>query len=1095
MRNASNDFRQEIDNDNRNYLCQAIITLINGEILEVDNTDIWFGGVSVDDNVSDSSSFTSLGSVIINSASLIINNIDDDYSSYDFKGAIIFIKIGLNIDEEVEYIPMFSGIINNATYSGSLITLDCLDNMTKFDKPYINTQLEYPATLGNIIYSACTECSVPLAPSMESTFPNHDLEVSLTIDSSTTYREVISKVAELAGCFTRCNSSGELELKWFNSVDINIDEESDLDGGIFDSSSPYSSGDTADGGSFNPWNNDSTFDGGTLADKSKIHIIDSLSSQDIGTDDITITGIRITFINTTKQSKNEDTVLTYDYGTDDYIIKIENNPFITKENVDFIGRFLWSRFAGLTFRKASISHLSNPIIEAGDVAVVIDRKQNRYPILITNTIFKTGSYQQTTCAAETQVRNNATQYTQEEKNYETLTEAINAKAGLYETHQAEPGGGYKYYLHDNPKLDESTVLIEVTVEGIRVSPDSGTTWYGLTVDGNFIGNIMSVIGINFDWGTGGTLTLGGQDNVNGNLIVKDENNNIIGTWNNTGITFNTGVLQSADYEYESGTYSIAGMCIDLVNKFIRSTNYSLLNGTLYASGASLEGSLVTRQSNRVTSISGGSIRFYVTEDGIDYQSARIFPGNWISDYTGSDNTGIAFYVEPKASYLAFGHNDGQGSNYVDFMINNGLNPGSGNYIERIRVFAKIRTNSDIISNNRIFTSGAIYACADTTSSADVSNYYWHSMFLAVTTDGSNQGVLRCNYSDSEDKTVYTKKDIINVDLTNGDITYSSGKFNGPVILRHGGIINENSYEDGGKRTYSTSGMYATMTTAAVKEGASLNNAIWLYYNADTDVAEFNYRSNANGTSITRTIAKCDSNGNITLQGSFDTIVYSINNCFASSKERNLSNAVWIYYDENTDKGSLLYRSNASGTSITRTLIEGLSDGTVSLPYTTTFGNQIKPDEDGNTSNTVGRSDARWYQVWSTSFNFTTGVYINYNATNDYIYASKTIQQASDENLKNIFEYDLRYDTLIDRLEPIVYTWKDSASNKQHVGLGARKTKKLLDELKLTDSGFVGIDLDEDGNETYSIDYSELSVMLLHTVQTLKAKIEELERRL
>lgn len=140
---------------------------------------------------------------------------------------------------------------------------------------------------------------------------------------------------------------------------------------------------------------------------------------------------------------------------------------------------------------------------------------------------------------------------------------------------------------------------------------------------------------------------------------------------------------------------------------------------------------------------------------------------------------------------------------------------------------------------------------------------------------------------------------------------------------------------------------------------------------------------------------------------------------------------------------------------------------------------------------LGASDARWYQVWSTSFNFVTGVYINYDSTNDYIYASKTIHQASDEHLKDIRPYDDGYDTLLEQLEPFAYTWKDHPNGKEMVGLGARKTAQLLDDLGLQNSGFVGVNKDDQGNEIYSIDYQELSVMLLHAYQKQKAEVDKL----
>lgn len=151
---------------------------------------------------------------------------------------------------------------------------------------------------------------------------------------------------------------------------------------------------------------------------------------------------------------------------------------------------------------------------------------------------------------------------------------------------------------------------------------------------------------------------------------------------------------------------------------------------------------------------------------------------------------------------------------------------------------------------------------------------------------------------------------------------------------------------------------------------------------------------------------------------------------------------------------------------------------------------------------LGASDSRYYQVWTSSLNFATGAYITYYVTNDYIYSSKTINQASDERLKDIKPYNDKYDDIIDVLEPIIYTWKDHPDGAEYVGLGARKTAALLDGFGLENSGFVGIGEDDKGEEVYGIDYNELSVMLLHKVQkqqeeinTLKAQLDAVLKRL
>lgn len=104
-------------------------------------------------------------------------------------------------------------------------------------------------------------------------------------------------------------------------------------------------------------------------------------------------------------------------------------------------------------------------------------------------------------------------------------------------------------------------------------------------------------------------------------------------------------------------------------------------------------------------------------------------------------------------------------------------------------------------------------------------------------------------------------------------------------------------------------------------------------------------------------------------------------------------------------------------------------------------------------------------------------------------SAQTVTQRSDETLKNIREYETAYDDVLDELEPISFTWKEDDTS-QHVGLGARRTRQLLEEHGIDNAGFV-----VDRNDIYSINYSELSVMLLKRVQDQTKQIKDLSERL
>ena len=108
----------------------------------------------------------------------------------------------------------------------------------------------------------------------------------------------------------------------------------------------------------------------------------------------------------------------------------------------------------------------------------------------------------------------------------------------------------------------------------------------------------------------------------------------------------------------------------------------------------------------------------------------------------------------------------------------------------------------------------------------------------------------------------------------------------------------------------------------------------------------------------------------------------------------------------------------------------------------------------------------------------------------------SLTQRSDERLKDFQEWDCRYDSILDNVEPQLYTWKENPDKRVHVGLSAQKLKKAIEDEGITDSGIVTED------EYLSIAYTELPLLMLRkikkqqeTIETLEAKVESLERKL
>lgn len=530
MRNVSNAFRNELYNDNRNYVVSCDITFSDGTKKTVTNAQIWSGGFKVEDSVSGSNNFE-IGAAIVGKFTLVLNNIYDDYSDYDFYGAEISnVKCGLKLpDGTTESVRFGEYTVDEPKYNGSIITLSCLDNMSKFDRPYSESNLTYPATLGQIVRDACNICDVMLA-SDSAAFDNDDYVVDGRPDDNTTFREVLSWVGQISCHWLKCNNNGQLSLRWYDR------ETYDNLFGIYDAGNFNDDieKDTVDAGTFaNPSDGD-VIDFGTFSDSKKYHHIYSTTSTDMSTDDVTITGIRVTERAPEDAEDQEDIV--YQYGEDGYVLGIEGNELIQSGKGSQVASYLGGKIVGLTFRPLSLTCLSDPTIESGDLAIFTDRKGRSYKTLITSTTFQAKNYQKVSCDAESPSKKNASRISKYTKVYqdlknnlkrqktaweqaiEDLDNRLTNSSGLYSTIEQQEDGSNIYYLHDKPTLEESEIVWKMTAEAWGVSTNGGETWNGgMTVDGDVIARILTSIGVNADWINTGALVI--QD-ADGNIMFR-----------------------------------------------------------------------------------------------------------------------------------------------------------------------------------------------------------------------------------------------------------------------------------------------------------------------------------------------------------------------------------------------------------------------------------------------------------------------------------------------------------------------------------------------------------------------------------------------
>ena len=584
MINASKEFRSTIKN-RTNFIETAKITFKDGRVLNLNQEDFSISGNAVSDSAG-STSFP-LGVAVGKIVRIEIFNDNDRLSSYDFYEAVIDLRLSLELSENTEVLNYGTyTVIEPETY-GETVIVQAMDNMYKADKDY-STSLNFPVSLGAAMLDSAQTCGVTL---LTTTFKNDNFMIQQAPEGIT-HRTFWAMAAMIACGFARINYNGQLCI---NSYDFSAFNEgiADLDGGIFDSDTPYSSGDDADGGTFNPWNTGYEYDSGLFSQMENYHVFYDFGTLTVATDDVVITGIETTVDETRYLSGNEG-----------YTLSIENQLISGQEQsaIDLIAQSI----VGIRFRPFEGEHIAYPLAEFGDLAYIIDRKNNAYQTILTDVDFEFSNVTTFKCSAESPLRNSSkynSQLTQaivtarkeaqsQISNYDqavqNMTSILANSLGMFETYVETENGGRITYQHNKPLLEESDIIWEKSEQGFRVSTDGGDTWNsGITADGNVVVNVLSAIGITFDWARGGTLTLGGSGNGNGLLRILDSSGTQIGYTDNTGVHFDKGVLSGA---------TVTGGNV---------SGTTITGGTI--SGTTITGATVTGSTVNGTNVTGGTI--------------------------------------------------------------------------------------------------------------------------------------------------------------------------------------------------------------------------------------------------------------------------------------------------------------------------------------------------------------------------------------------------------------------------------------------------------------------------------------------------------
>lgn len=573
MISASKDFKEKLK-DGAGIVNYADVTLSNGTVLHLEPKDFMIGGCQIEDKTTDGK--FGVGFVIGKTCSLKIANHNEHFSQYDFFNSIIYLYVALMLDDgRIEKIRKGKYYATVPETPGNIIEISAVDDMYKLDRDYSSSRTTYPATLQTIISDACLDCGIPIGFHQ---FDNMNYTVQKKPEKAT-YRQVVSYACQIAGYNARIDNDGYMQLIWYNTDALDVYT---YIGGDFKT---YPHNTIIYGGNFKDYSTDRIIRGATFSEPVPEHIF-RIKSLEVHTDDVQITGVRVV--------GDEEVVALF--GEEGYVIEVNGNPFVNgkeREVADYLG----GRMVGMMFRPLSAQVLNNPLYEPFDVIRVSDVKGNVYNSVLNSISYAIGGYTSIACEAENPIRQGSTyvsaaaqavvearrntekQLTTYDKAVQNMNQLAANAMGFHTTYEDQPDGSRITYIHDKPTLAESRTIYKQTIDGFFISTDGGQSYTaGFDKNGNSVVNILYAIGIVCDWIRGGTLTLGGNNNVNGVLEILDRYGRTIGEWNEDGIIATRGTF-SGKLDAATGTF-LGSITSNSGGYYVKIDNGSFLGGAI-----------------------------------------------------------------------------------------------------------------------------------------------------------------------------------------------------------------------------------------------------------------------------------------------------------------------------------------------------------------------------------------------------------------------------------------------------------------------------------------------------------------------------------
>ncbi len=164
-----------------------------------------------------------IGCAVATTAEIVIEE-----TKYSFKNKEFTLYIGLLLDDDsIEYVPCGVYTVRTVSTKDRLTTLNVADRMYRADKVY-KTQLRFPAAADKVMNEICRALNAPYdIDGLE------NISLPFAPSAKATMREVIGKIAMLAGCNAVFDRLGSLKFKWYEDsgyvTDLDFIDDPEID--------------------------------------------------------------------------------------------------------------------------------------------------------------------------------------------------------------------------------------------------------------------------------------------------------------------------------------------------------------------------------------------------------------------------------------------------------------------------------------------------------------------------------------------------------------------------------------------------------------------------------------------------------------------------------------------------------------------------------------------------------------------------------------------------------------------------------------------------------------------------------------------------